>query len=756
VQDGERIWITGMGLVTALGVDVATSWTRLLRGERGLGRLDLFDTTGQRAVTVAGVPGWESVGPPGWAAKKWSRTSAFAWRAAREAIAEAGLDVGGGSSPRVGLVVGGTTGGMFETEALLAALHANPHGIEPLVDMISQPLSATGDRLVESLGAFCRVRSLCSACSSGANAFLVGALWLLSGSVDAVVVGGSDGLCRLTVSGFNALAATDPGMCRPFDVRRNGLNLGEGAGFAVLERASRVTERRGKPLAELAGWATGAEAHHITNPEPTGSAAARVIDRCLRRAGLGPRDVDYVNAHGTATPLNDAMEAAALRLSLGDETRRVPVSSSKGQVGHTLGAAGAIEAVFSALSIGHQAIPPTMGLEEPDPECPLVHVLREGRACRVRAALSNSFGFGGMDTVLLLTEPELGPPRATGGRRVVVTGVSSLTPHGLDDARTAAPLVDGTLAGAVPAPTGPIAIDLGAHLDTSRARRLDRTARLATVVAARALAEAGAGAIPIDVADAGVVLGTAFGSLDPSAAFMHRLFDKGPRFASPAEFPNLVPSSPVGHASIYLGLRGAALAVADLRTSAESAVVTAAELIEAGEQEVVVTGAVEEASELVERILFTRHTAVASSAPEERRRPRSEGAAALVLESEAHAAARGRTPLAVLADVRSWAGMPGERIPGPRDPGRAHVVLVHDSADAASRLAGTGWASVVRTTVTDGAGDQEGLGATALVAAVALVHRGDADEVLVLGTDEGRGYALTLVPPPRAVSSASP
>ena len=741
----ERIWITGVGVVTALGHDVGRTWPRLMRGDRGQAPLGLFDTTGQRAAMVASVLDAPELVPPGGRADKWSRTSIFAWKAAKEAIEQAGLERGAASGPRVGLIVGGTTGGMFETEALLADLHANPNRTESLVEMISQPLTATGDRLVESLGPFARVRTVCSACSSGANAFAVGAMWLLSGVVDAVVAGGCDGLCRLTLSGFNALAATDPDLCRPFDGRRKGLNLGEGAGFAVLERASSVRARRGAPIAELAGWAIGAEAHHITNPEPTGAAAARVIGRCLRRAGLSPFEVDYVNAHGTGTPLNDAMEAAGLRLALGGDVERIPVSSSKGQIGHTLGAAGAIEAVFAAMAVREQAIPPTMGLEEPDVACPLVHVLREGRPARVRAALSNSFGFGGMDTVLLITEPELGPAQATATRRVVISGAATLTPRGLDDGETAASLVDGTLDAEAAAPAGPLAEGLAQHLEIARARRLDRPARLAAVAVERAMKEAQTATSPLLPADVGIVLGTAFGSLDPSAAFMHRLFEKGPRFASPAEFPNLVPSSPVGHVSIYFGLRGASFATADLATSGESAFLQGVELVASGEEDAVVAGCAEESSALVERIRFVLHSVgVSPGAP---RRPRSEGAAALVLEAELHAEARGRTPLAWIDKVWSWTETRSEPIAGPRDAARAHVVSAHPGPEVAAELVGTGWANVPRTSVTMGAGEHEGLGGMALVAAASMVHRGAVDEVLVLGLTVGRGYAVTLVSP---------
>ena len=329
---------------------------------------------------------------------------------------------------------------------------------------------------------------------------------------------------------------------------------------------------------------------------------------------------------------------------------------------------------------------------------------------------------------------------------MVVTGAAALTAHGLDDGDTAASLVDGTLDAEPAARTGPLAYDLGPHLDTARARRLDRPARLAAVAAQRAMAQASEGVAPLVPADVGIILGTAFGSLDPSAAFMHRLFEKGPRFASPAEFPNLVPSSPVGHVSIYLGLRGASFATADLGTSGESAVLQAFELIGSGEEDVVVAGSVEEASELVERILFSLHEGSAADS-KGARRPRSEGAATLVLEEESRARARGKTPLAHVEGVASWTDAAGEPIAGPTVGARAHVVLSHVSPEVAPLLAGTGWEHAPRTAVAEAAGEHEGVGGAALVAAVALVHRGGADEVLVVGLASGRGYAVTLVAP---------
>jgi 3-oxoacyl-[acyl-carrier-protein] synthase II len=745
-EDGVRIWMTGAGLVTALGTNRRDSWERLIQGERGISHVDLFEVSQQRAVIAGMVKGVPLPTPGG----EWSRTSTFALLAAKEALAEAGVD---SKSSRVGLVVASTTGGMFETEARLAKLHAEPHtfeGQKALIEMLSHPLSSTADCLYGPLGPFVHVRTICSACSSGANALAVAALWLLEGSVDAVLAGGTDGLCRLTLSGFNALAAVDPEPCRPFDRRRRGLNLGEGAGFVVLERAARARQRGQAPIAELAGWALGAEAHHITNPEATGTAAANILRRALSRAKLSPADIDYVNAHGTGTPLNDPMETSALQAALGDEVGRIPVSSSKGQLGHTLGAAGAIEAVLAAMAIKEQTLPPTAGLEEPDSRCNLVHVLGKGRPARVRAALSNSFGFGGMDSVLVLTEPELGPPHAVpgagagkrGGRSVVVTGASTLTPAGVLGSSESAELLAG------PPRTvkaGALDIDFGPLLDPTRARRLDRPARLGTVVVERALTEAGASA-RVDPQEVGVILGSAFGSVDASAAFMHRVFEKGPRFASPGEFPNLVPSSPVGHVSIYLGLRGPALATADLATSGESAVLQACELVAQGEAEVVAAGSVEEASEIAERILvglFARSQA-------ELDMPRSEGAAAVVLEAEEHARARGARVLARVVGVYEWrngAPSPLAAVPGPRDVQRARVILSRENGGAEGLLDASAWRDAERLSVGPRAGQHEGLGGIAIAAAVGLLGQGKAQEVLAIGLSKGRGYALMLAAP---------
>ena len=239
-----RLVITGAGLVTAVGATRGATFDALLRGDTGIGPVTLFDTSGQRsriAAEVHGVARPDGAGGEG----SWSRTSAMALSAAREAVREAKLDT---ASARVGLVVGGTTAGMLEAESLLARLHRDPGAHDTLTQMLSHPLTSPSDRLAETLGPFARVTTLASACSSGANALVVAAAWLLEGDLDAVVAGGADGLCRLTFTGFNSLNALDPAACRPFDRRRRGLTLGEGAGSprnSIVPSSATVARRAG-------------------------------------------------------------------------------------------------------------------------------------------------------------------------------------------------------------------------------------------------------------------------------------------------------------------------------------------------------------------------------------------------------------------------------------------------------------------------------------------------------------------------------
>lgn len=733
-----RIWVTGIGVVSPLGRGAAETMNRLVVGDRAFGPLSLFSIEGSRSRIAAEVAGLRAaeVAPPG-EDEGWSRTDAMAVLSVREALGQAKLDPAEGP---VDLIVGGTTAGMFETEDLLAWLSRDPGAITPLTRMLSHPLSATADHVRSAVGPFRMVRSVCSACSSGANAILLAAAWLREGRSTRVVAGGADGLCRLTYTGFGALSALDPNPCRPFDKRRVGLNLGEGAGFLVLETESAARARGAVPIVELSGWAVGAEAHHITNPEKEGRTAARVMAAALRRAGLTPADIDYVNAHGTATPLNDAMETAALHACLGREVERVPVSSSKGQIGHTLGAAGAIEAVITALAIERGVMPPTMGLEEVDPGCRLRHVMTAERG-PVRAAMSNSFGFGGTDSVLVFTEPERFPaPGEARKRAVVVTGAASVGPLGVLG-------FEGSVAYLEPGPAppaGPIPFQASEYLDVGRARRLDRAGKLVTVAISVALKDAGLAEIPADLSNrTGAIVGASFGAVDASTAYMCRIYDKGAKYASPADFPNLVPSSPVGHAAIYLGFRGPVFAMADLGVTAESAIASALDLISMDEGDVIAAGSVEEASPMIERCLGPICSGITTGGE------RSEGASVLLLEAEEIAARRGARPLARVLWWASWRGDEGDdflREAPPPSEGAAVVTAREDDA-AARWLSRSAWAGVRRLHAARRAGLHEGAGGIGAAAAVSAIARGDLSSALVVGCAPDRGYAMLLAAP---------
>jgi 3-oxoacyl-[acyl-carrier-protein] synthase II len=747
-----RIWVTGIGVVSPLGRGADRTMDRLVAGERAIGALNLFHLPGSRVDIAAEVRDLDVAAvAPGGDPEGWSRADAMSVLAAREALAQAGVD------PRalpIDLVLGGTTAGMFETEAPLAELSREhlphlppvsgdaphvipPEAVAPLRRMLSHPLSSTADHVAAAVGPFRAVRTLCSACSGGANALVLAASWIRTGRSTCVIAGGADAISRLTHTGFGALSALSTEPCRPFDARRTGLNLGEGAAFLVLEPEASARARGARPIVELRGWAVGAEANHITNPEASGETAARVMREALACAGLGPGDVDYVNAHGTATPLNDAMESAALRRCLGAEIARVPVSSSKGQIGHTLAAAGAIEAAITAMAIARGVLPPTIGLEQVDPACDLVHVTA-ARPARIRAAMSDSFGFGGTDTVLVLADPAAFPePPAPARRAVVVTSAATVGPLGVEGLSGSRAYV---APGASPVP-GPIAFVAGDHLDVVRARRLDRAARLTTTAIARALRDAGLSLSAPGVAErVGAVVGSAFGSIEGCTAFMRRVYDKGPKLASPADFPNLVPSSPVGHASIYLGLRGPVLSAHDLDASAESSITTAAELLAAGEGDAIVAGSVEEASPMVERCLAPVCSGVTD------RGPRSEGAAVVLLEDAASAARRGAR---VIASLVWWTSVRGDAdvvagAPGPEGE-HAAVFVAREDARVVAALAGSPWAAVPRRAAAPRAGDHEGAGGFAAAAAVSALAAGDVARALVLGLAPDRAYALVFV-----------
>jgi 3-oxoacyl-[acyl-carrier-protein] synthase II len=393
--------ITGVGTVNALAHSAPAFAAALRAGTCAVAPVRGFDASGYRSQVAAEVnelPLPESI--PSALRRRASRSDLFALVATAEALADSGLDVAAAPT-RVGVVLGGTTGGMMTAETCVRDRIEGRLSRYRRGPLLGTPISTSADVLAATFGLGGPRLVLSTACSSSANALGIALDWIRLGRVDAVVAGGTESLCRTIFAGFNALKAMSPEPCRPFDRRRAGLNLGEGAAILVIETAAHAAARGACVHARLLGYGTSADAHHLTAPHPEGTGAALAMQRALARAGVDVSTIDYVNAHGTGTPLNDGIEAAAIHGVFGAHTPRVAVSSTKGAVGHTLGAAGAIEALATVIALRDGFVPPTVNLDDPDPACDL-DLPRASRDARLDHALSNSYGFGGNNTSVVL------------------------------------------------------------------------------------------------------------------------------------------------------------------------------------------------------------------------------------------------------------------------------------------------------------------------------------------------------------------
>jgi 3-oxoacyl-[acyl-carrier-protein] synthase II len=398
-----RVAITGIGLVTALGITRDENWTNLLQGTCGVGEVTVFPTDGFRSRVAAEVPYsrlHKRLTP--WQRRRWSRSDQFGLVAAMEAVEDSGLTAAGFDPSRVGVLLGACTADLLRTERYLETLGARGIAHSRPSDVWNHFPNSPVDIIAAHFG-FEGLRScIVTACASSTMAIGSAADAVRDGRLDAAIAGGTDSMSRLTFSGFNAIRVMDPEACRPFDRGRAGMNLGEGAAMLVLEDFE-AARRRGAPIyAEVAGHSLTCEAFHPTSPEPEGRAIAAMIRRALDDAGIDATEVDHVNAHGTATPHNDRAEARGIRLVFGDRTDRIPVTSVKSMIGHCLGAAGGIETAITALTMARGAIPPTVHHSETDPECKVDVVANEARAARVRCAVSTSLAFGGNDSALVL------------------------------------------------------------------------------------------------------------------------------------------------------------------------------------------------------------------------------------------------------------------------------------------------------------------------------------------------------------------
>lgn len=397
----DRVVVTGLGIFSGAGQDIPAFATAILQGKSSVGPVDLFDVTPFPSRIAVQVRDFDPVACFGRRqAARLSRADQFSMIAAGEAISASGI-TGVYDPYRLGVIVGAGAGGMFQAEQWLAGalrdIELSPQLLRGLLPDKTSTVLANAYSLAGYQG------TITTACSSSATAIGWGADLVATGQLDAVVCGGADTLSILTFAGFNSLRVVDPEPCAPFSLGRQGITLGEGAAFLVLERESAARSRGVTIHGAVRGYALAGEAHHMTAPDPTGNVAARLMESALANAGVTADAVGWVNAHGTGTPLNDVVESNALKKVFGDRVGTVPLISTKPITGHCLGAAGAIEAVATLLALNAHTIPQTLHFRGADPECDLDYCHAGPRPSTATVALSNSFAFGGNISCLVLS-----------------------------------------------------------------------------------------------------------------------------------------------------------------------------------------------------------------------------------------------------------------------------------------------------------------------------------------------------------------
>lgn len=405
-----RVVVTGIGAVCCLGHKMQSIWEKMLRGEGGIAAISNFDAS-NHDVRIAGEV--HDFDPTLWMDRREVRRldlyTQFAVAAGADAVKDGGLEAGNGDSLRMGVVLGVGIGGLWEIERQEKVLQERgPGRVSPFLVPKLMPNAAPGELAIRH-GLRGPSYTVASACASATHA-LGDAFWLIrEGKADVMVSGGSEAaVTPLGLAGFCSLKALskrndEPEKAsRPFDRNRDGFVLGEGAGIVVLEELEHAKRRRAKIYAEFVGFGMTSDAHHITAPDPGGTGSAKAMTDALADGGIDVEEVDYVNAHGTSTPLNDAMETRAIKLAFGEHAKELAISSSKSMTGHMLGASGGVELAATVLALKHQVIPPTINYEEPDPECDLDYVPNVAREAKLRVAISNSFGFGGHNATVVL------------------------------------------------------------------------------------------------------------------------------------------------------------------------------------------------------------------------------------------------------------------------------------------------------------------------------------------------------------------
>jgi 3-oxoacyl-[acyl-carrier-protein] synthase II len=659
----QGVVITGMGAVSPFGLGCDALWHGLTHGRNAFERISLFDPTGHRTEIGAEVEQLPDIAPARLRAGLLSRVDRLGLAAAQEALMQANLldPDSGQTQDQVDLgLIGATAAGNIlgleeffqhrflgtdcDAEPLLSSFH-----LSSLADILAAEFRIRGPR-----------RTLATVCSSSGLALAAAFELLSSGACRRVLVVGAETLSRVTHAGFNNLRSVAADCCRPFDSSRQGLILGEGAGGLVLETADSAAERGAEPLCSLRGYGLATDSHHFTAPDPTGTAVKQVLSQALHRAGLQPSDIDYINAHGTGTQLNDKAEILGLNAALGERVGQVFASSCKSMLGHLLGAASIVEALATILALRHDTVPPTANLEQPEfedgPLLPTQATGGHGLCC----ALSNSFAFGGSNVSLAfcrqVPQAEVRCDRENRHVQPAITGLGLVSPYGigreafleglnrdlsgLSNLSRLGSEWSGLLGGLVDMDT------LRQAIPASRRRHLNRQGMFLSLSLEQALEQSGLDRDGLKAAQ--MAYGTAFGCSGSVHEFYTQLLDKGPKLALPQHFMLSVTNAPAAMAAQWLGLTGPVWVFVGGEASFESALHWACDMIAVGRTGTALVCAAEEVNASIVDI----HKSLGFFCPEATPGfSLGEGAICLVLEHPELAAAR-KAP--VLGHVAGW------------------------------------------------------------------------------------------------------